>query len=413
MSEKQRSKWGRPAVFLGFQIVFLGVAVGGTTYRWRELEKEKELPLLRATPLKLTPRYDCPWIISDEQLEQVLSKLYPRLRGPEPKINFVDHAFRFWGPDAEFDDPEALSGREMRDLLLNQDVFARSWPDALPFLLEDEEDEENEWGVAVRTREGHATCAHVDHTLASLSEAGTPRDYPVVTTDRTTTFGELLRSSLHEFSLNQMEYEWSALAYVLFLPPTNRWYSTEGQEITFDRFADRLMRQELKQGVCYGHHRTHALVAFLRIDEEIPILSPQTRQKIIDYLIEISRTLVRSQHHYGYWGPDWHTGAPPEDVDQHISVADALKFRILSTGHIMEWMSVAPEEVHPPREVLVRAGQWLVKAIEQLGLEEIKDQYPFVTHVGNALAYWRGYYPTDFVKERMLHGQTNETPDVQ
>jgi hypothetical protein len=410
MSENRPRLWSRPLVFISFQVLFLSAAVAATTYRWHERTKEMELPALRPTPLAIEPRYDCPWIVSDEQLKQVLTRLYPRLRGPEPKINFVDHAFRFWGPDAVFNDPEALSGEEMRDLLLNHEVFAKAWPGAPPFLIDDPDG----YGVAFRTREGHATASHTDHTLASLAEAGTPLDYPIVTPEKTTTYGDLLRHSLHEFSLNQMEYEWSTLAYVLFVPPTKRWFSTEGQEITFDRLADRLMRQKLKQGVCYGHHRTHSLVAFLRVDEEIPILSDAGRQRIIDHLQDITRTLIRSQHHYGYWGPDWQTGVPPEHEDEHTSAADALKFRILSTGHIMEWMSQAPEEIHPPREVLVRAGQWLVGAIEELELEEIKEQYPFVTHVGNGLAYWRGYRPADFVKERILNTpESSDTNDEQ
>ena len=391
-------------MFLVFQLLFLSVAIGGTTYRWRELEQEKELPPLRAEPLSLTPRYNIPEIISDDQLEHLLRTAYPRLRGPKPKINFVDHAFRMWGPDAVFDDPEALSGKEMRDILLNDEAFARVWPGEPSLLVdkdEDEDDDEHHWGVGFRTREGYATSSHTDHTLAGLSEAGTPRDYPVITPRRTTTFGELLRHSLHEFSLNQMEYEWSTLAYVLFLPPTKRWYSTENQEITFDRLADRLMRQKLKQGVCYGNHRIHSLVAFVQIDEQVPILTPKKRQEVITYLQDISRILVRSQHHDGFWGPDWQTGVPPEDKDPHMSDADALKYRILATGHIMEWMSIAPKEVLPPREVLVRAGQWLVQAVDELGLEEIKEQYPFITHVAHGLSFWRGVQPADFMRDRL------------
>jgi len=46
----------------------------------------------------------------------------------------------------------------------------------------------------------------------------------------------------------------------------------------------------------------------------------------------------------------------------------------------IEWMAFAPEEVHPPREVLTRAAPWSVRAIEQLEFAEIKDQYAFATH---------------------------------
>jgi hypothetical protein len=265
-----------------------------------------------------------------------------------------------------------------------------------------EQKEGGRW--TIRTREGLATSAHTDHTLASISEAGIGRDYPVITNSGQMTFAQLVETSLSEFSVDQMEYEWAILTYTLFLPPTTTWLTSEGQQVDFDVLAERLMREMLPNGVCFGHHRMAALIAMLRVDVDVaPILSLPKREKIVKYLTVVSRQLVKTQHTYGYWDSGW-IGTKPQVVEGEESIAGAeLRDRIIATGHILEWLAFAPEEVHPPREVLTRAAQWIVRAIEQLELSEIKEQYAFATHAANSLALWRKTTPAEFMKSRLDH----------
>jgi hypothetical protein len=397
--------WHRALLFAIAQAIIISGIVTATTFRWRERQTVRALPPLRDQAIKLPPLYDHPWMASDEQVEATLRKLYPRLRGPRPKINHIDHAYRIWGPHAVFDDPQAFSGAEMRDILLNHERFSEVWPQSPGFL---QANKDGRW--AIRSREGQDTSAHTDHTLASMSEIGIDRDYPVITHEGQTTFGELLETSLSEFSVGQMEYEWSILAYTLFLPPTTTWITSEGQQVTFDLLAERLMREMLPNGVCFGHHRIAALIAMLRVDAEVtPILSPPKREKITRYLTTVSRQLVKTQHAYGYWDLGWIGTKPQVDNGEGEAMAgNELRDRIISTGHILEWMAFAPEEVHPPREVLIRAAQWVVRAIEQLELSEIKDQYAFATHAANSLALWRKTTPAEFMKSRL--DQAKVTP---
>jgi hypothetical protein len=397
MTSLIRGDWRRALLFAIAQVIIISGVVTATTFRWRERQAARALPPLRERSISLTPLYDHPWMASDEQVEATLRKLYPRLRVPQPRMNHIDHAYRIWGPQAVFDDPETVSGAEMRDLLFNHERFSQAWARSPGFL---HQTEEGRWGI--RTQEGVDTAAHVDHTLASTSEIGIARDYPVLTSEGQTTFGELLETSLSQFSVDQMEYEWSILAYTLFLPPTTTWITSEGQHVTFDLLAERLMREMLPNGVCFGHHRIAALVAMLRIDAEVaPILSPSKRKKIVKYLTVVSSQLVKTQHAYGYWDEGW-MGTKPQLKEGEESLAgDQLKNRIISTGHILEWLAFAPEEVHPPREVLVRAAQWAVRAIEQLEPAEIKEQYAFATHAANALALWRKTKPAEFMKTRL------------
>ncbi len=380
--------WG---AFLTIQVVVVSIAVGGTAYRSRQLEHLRRLPAMQNKPPTIRPLYDDPRAITDEQLAAVLHKLRPRLRHEQVNINHVDHALRFWGVDAKFNDPECLSGQEMRDLLLNHDQFSAVWGEkTMPLLLSTKN------GIGVRTQEGAATASHYDHTLAGLAEVGTTLDHPVQTPKGQTTVRAMLEYALREFSLNQIEYEWSTLAFAMYLPPVRSWQSTEGQEITFDRLADRIMRQKLNQGVCMGNHRLHALVMLLRIDDNTPILSPTGRQRIIDHLTAVTGLFIASQHPDGYWIRSWPSGAPPQ-VGVDGDTENTSQNRILATGHVLEWWALAPEVVHPPREVVIRATQWLSRAVLELDDAEIKRQYTFLSHAGRALALWRGDFPASFL----------------
>jgi hypothetical protein len=389
----------RAFAFLVIQLALVGAAVGAVWRRSAEWEALRRLPATRETPVRVPPLYDDPRVVTDEQVLRVLHKLRPQLRGEKPKINHVDHALRFWGLEATFQDPKCLSGVEMRDLLLNHELFAAAWGDqAQPLLLN------RRGGIAVRTQEGHATASHVDHTLGGLAEVGVTLDHPVITPNGPSTVRAMFEQSLRDFSLNQLEYEWSTLAYALYLEPTlTGWLSTEGQQITFDRLAERIMRQKLNQGVCMGNHRLHALVMLLRVDEHTPLLSPEGRQRVIAHLQGATQRLVAHQYEEGYWLRNWPDRQEGETDDE--STKDTLANRILATGHALEWWSLAPEEVHPPRETVIRAGQWLARTIEEMDDETIAADYTFLSHAGRALALWRGRFPAEF-----CHQLPNESP---
>jgi hypothetical protein len=390
--------------FLLLQLVVVAVAIAATSRELHKLEARFDLPPMRNVPLTVSPLYDRPRVVSDEQLQMALHKLRPRLRGEKPKINHIDHALRFWGLDATFDDPECLAGMEMREVLVNHNRFAKEWGADQPPLLMAKAD-----GIRVRTREGFATASHVDHTLAGLAEIGTPLDFPIQTANASLTARALLEQSLRDFSLNQIEYEWSALAYALYVIPVENWYSKEGQRITFDRLADRIMRQKLNQGVCMGNHRLHALVMMLRVDEQTPILSAEGRARIIDHLTDATGRYVRSQHPDGFWLRTWPSGEPPE-----LGTADDTPaYRIMATGHVLEWWALAPEEVLPPRETIVRAGQWLCRTIENMDDIEIKEGYTYLTHAGRALALWRGHFPAYFLHKFNMDGEELQHRDGQ
>lgn len=376
--------------FAGFVLLQIAILSVGTVWgatRWRQQALERATPPLLAEPLTIRPLFDYPLVVSDEQLRMSLLKLRPKKHGAKTKINHIDHALRFWTQHAKFKDPAYFSGEELRGVLTDNRKFAELYgPKAAPLLID------TPFGVRVRLQEGNLSSSHVDHTVGGLSEIGTPLDFPVVTPNRRTTYRAMVDEALHDFSLNQIEYEWSAMTMIAFLPPTKSWTTTEGQRISFDMLAERMMREEQPRGVCFGNHRLYSLALFLRIDDTQHVLSPEVRAQVITYLMNQSITLVRHQHSDGYWDGKWPL-KPASGDGKDPSTGDALTDRILATGHALEWWAMAPEQCHPPRDVIVKAGQWMVHTIENLTPEQVDNYYTFLTHAGRSLALWRAKLP--------------------
>ncbi len=391
------------AVFLGLQMVVIAAAVAWGARLLTRLEAERALPALRAEPLAVGPLYDDPRVISDAELRRLLARLpLAGARGaPAAPIAQVDHSLRLWGRRPPFDDPEQLPSWEMQRRLLDHQHFSLVYRGAqAPLLLDDRDADSGDAGVRVRVGVDDASASHVDHTLATLGEIGMPLSSPVRTALRETTLRSLLEGSLRSFSLHQAEVEWSALAYALYLPPAKRWLSSEGEEVSFDRLAERLMRARAGAGACSANHRLHALVTFLRVDDQMAeageggILAPGARRRIVDFLADTTAAFVRHQHAQGFWNFDWPSAAraalEPTERD-----GDRLSDRIIATGHVLEWWALAPEELQPPRSVVHAAARWLIDVIDRLAPAEIQRYNSFLSHAGRALALWRAKLPAE------------------
>lgn len=382
------SAWRLPAApFAALQFVLIAVAGAVGFWRYGAFSNTPEIPPLRETPLNVVSRYDFPEVVTEEELRRILPRLRPRLSGKQTKIGGMDHALRFWTAAATFESKEYLSGEQLRRLLTDQRVFAKVYGDKeLPLLIDEAK------GVRIRTQEGAATATHFDHTLACLAEVGTPLNYPVVTPQKTTQLREVLAYAITDFSLNQFEYEWSIQAFALYSPTSESWLTKEGQRVSYDVLAERLMRERLPRGVCFGNHRLYTLAALVQIDESHPLFTKAKRQQVIDFLTENTVTLIRNQHAEGYWSSDWASadGAPATETD---ATGDLLSDRILATGHALEWWAIAPPECLPPRENIVRASRWLIQSIDAQTDSEIQTRYTYLTHAGRALCLWRQFDP--------------------
>jgi len=409
----KHSRKGAGRVFLISQLIVIPAIVGVLTLNAATINNRPLMPVLHENPRTVRPQYDYDFVVSNRQLDEVLHQLRPKFSPDKPpKTNYVDHALRFWGTKIEFDD-RAIDGAQLRELLVNHKTFAEAWGESETPLLS-----ATPHGIAVRTQQGRSTVSHVDHLLGSLAEVGTPLSYKITAANIEGRLIDMVRDGVMNFSLNQREYEWTTLALAFYAADNSPWYSPEGQEISYDYLAKRIMRETQPDGVCYGQHRLYTLTILLRIDQQMRgqsdqdsslsessrgLISPQTRRDIMDYLGDMSRRAYQNQSVEGSWDGNWpDLRVPVRDPD-----TDATSRKVLATGHMLEWWAMAPAELHPPRETIVRAAQWLTRVIIEMEPERIERNYTFLTHAGRALALWRGGFADELYRSTVSIGEND------
>src|SRR5262245_55751758 len=201
------SRWMLPtlivlAALLAYRFVVIGPA-------------EPAIVLPRKTPVTIGPRFADPRVVTDEQLVAVLERVKPPANSANTN-NFV-HALRLWGPNADFGDPAIPTGQELSDYFLDDATFRQFAGDAAPPLFY-----RGQNGVEVRSFDDRLTdqataSVHTDDLVATLAETGTPLDAPLRLREGDAQVADLLSTSLSRFHLEQLEYEWTAIAYARYV----------------------------------------------------------------------------------------------------------------------------------------------------------------------------------------------------
>ena len=357
-----------------------------------------ELP--RKEPWIVTASQSEPRVCSDEQLAQVLDRVKPPRA--EMTTNHLVHALRLWGQAAEFGDASIPSGRTMRDYLLDDRVFqslAGTNSPALYFQTND--------GLDVRSYDDARTFQqtssyHSDDILATLAETGVPLEATIRLRGGEAKVADLLRGARQRFYLDRMEYEWSIIAFVRYGHPVQPWRNKFCEQINIDLLVKELTDKPPELGPCDGLHRLEALAVLYRIDQQSPALSLRVKHRMLSYMKRISDQLVASQSVEGYWASGWSRKNNPQ------SATPTLHDRLLVTGHHLEWLALAPEEIQPPRETIVRAGQWLTRTLLELDPKLLHEAYGPYSHAARALCLWKGVEPMEAWKRAEIREQRSE-----
>ena len=350
----------------------------------------RHVPVPREKPLVIQPLYDRPDLISDADLAAVLQQIQPRFPRQSLKPNHVEHALRTWGVGAEFQDPAVLSGRELTEFLIDHGKFINSWGKQIAPLLVNNS---STGGVEIRFDRADGGSIHHDHWLASLTEAGVTLKTRVYAPGRQdATIQTVLDQALRDFRLDERETEWTALAFGLWLAPQKQWVGGDGRQYSFDLLSQRLRRGQKELGVCSGTHRVYSLMALIRLDDEFDVLSDGERKNAWGYLESVRDRITDSQFPDGHWPSNWPDGKAAVEKP----VADEFKAIVIATGHHLEWLSIAPKELHPPEETIQRAMQWMVQTTKDQSQQTILENYTFFSHIGKAAAMWRKTSPEAF-----------------
>jgi hypothetical protein len=186
------------------------------------------------------------------------------------------------------------------------------------------------------------------------------------------------------------------MAFGLWLPPTREWTNGNGRKLNFDLIARRQMRGGKEYGVCGGTHRVYSLMVLVRLHDRFHaetgegILSDEIRAEAYAYLKSVRDILLVTQFEDGHWPYTWPTGEESMEDDNP-------EYRnVIATGHHLEWLAIAPPDLHPPREMIEKAADWIIENTTSKTRDEIMESYTFYSHVGNALALWRSTTAPEF-----------------
>lgn len=371
-----------------------------------------ELP--RNEPWTVSAEFREPRVCSDEQLAQVLERVKPPKEGLT--TNHIVHALRLWGDQADFGDPAIPSGRVMRDYLLDDRVFqSLAGPKSPPLFFRGKN------GLDVRSYDDAArfqqtSSYHTDDILATLAESGVPLDAAIRLRDgEEATVADLLDGARQRFYLDRLEYEWSIIAFTRYGHPLHPWRNKYGEKIDIEGLVKELTDKPAELGPCDGLHRLEALAVLYRIDQQAPALSLRVKHRMLSYMKRVSDQLARSQSVEGYWASGW---SRVESKVQSRGTREAglskvsqptLHDKLLVTGHHLEWLALAPEEVQPPRETIVRAGQWLTRTLLEMDARQLHNAYGPYSHAARALCLWKGVEPVAAWEKRSeVRGQRSE-----
>lgn len=360
-------------------------------------------PVPRKEPFRVQPLYNRPDLVSDEDLAAVLEKIQPRFEQKNMSPNHVEHALRTWGVHAEFQNPHAVSGQEMLTFLTDHGAYIESWgTDVRPLLLE------RPTGIEIRWGSETGASYHHDHWLASITEAGAVLNTPVYGPSRRNhTLEDVIQESLRDFRLDERETEWTVMAFGLWIAPQNAWIGGDRRHYSFDLLAKRQLRGHKQVGTCSGTHRVYSLMLLIRLDDEFQLLSPAVRSEVYAHLESVRDLLMVSQFPDGSWPGNWPDGVAAVENPAE----EELYKKIIATGHHLEWLSIAPPDLHPPEEQIRKAIDWIVEVTRNQSRADVKRRFTFLTHVGAALANWRQVHPAEFWKE--WESQHPYNPDLE
>lgn len=352
---------------------------------------------VRNEPIRLKPSGDFSHLVSDEQLCIALSSALPHWH--PPVIPALYHELLLWGPRAHFSteiNGLVWDGRETTQIILSDSLCRDRTVQLGGSYLLDSPFGIRVVGLGSADAEDARGEAHFGQLLKVLAQSGIPLNTPVTTeSGRVGTVEDMLRDALFRFSVVR-ENEFMAIPVALWIPPSKSWTDQFDVVHTFDELIESLIAQPVEESACAGCHIPYAVAVILHVDGEHQILAPSGRRKAMEWLASISAKLAERQLiASGSWDGAWSgTGVNSQKLAMLYGGSEFLA-RIAVTGHHLEWMAIAPEEVIPASAVIRFAICGLIEDIKSLPPWE---KQPFKTvlpcaHAARSLCLLRNVDP--------------------
>lgn len=337
----------------------------------------------RTVPLGIGPHARHALDLPPEDRERIGRQIRPFDRAHN-NLSMCLHLLRVHGLSARFAQGDLASGEAILDLLTDEEA-GRKYFGSPPFAR-------TRSGVRYPTavRSVAATAqgweAHRDQVLAAFGELGVPLTQPLRFADTTLSVREVLRDSIANYHVGQEELMWTGLAYALYLPPSHSWLNRYEERISFDDLATELLRRPLDRSPCAGTHLLYTTTVLARVDQQESVLTGPVRERLWQRLREAHDVALATQEASGSWPADWNR-ALLTDAERRGMAVDINEpgARLLTTGHLAEWLLYLPEELAVPQSCLERAGWWLHEQLRAATPDQVRDNFCPYAHAARVL----------------------------
>lgn len=198
--------------------------------------------------------------------------------------------------------------------------------------------------------------SHRDQCLSTFALLNFSLEEPIVTESEALHLQDLLSESIANFSFEQSELSWTALAYAKYLPPARSWTNRFGKTTTFSELLRHIMKRGFKGQSCGGLHTLHAIETIVKADYRFGILDARARIDAHIFLKASIDNLIQNQRSDGSWDSGWNNSS-----DETPTSPASLENRLIATGHILEVLhDLQPV---PPAQVFARSTRWLINAL--------------------------------------------------
>ncbi len=199
---------------------------------------------------------------------------------------------------------------------------------------------------------------HPDQWLGYLSQAGLTLDDKIVVSGENYTIRDLLTQAQWDIR-EGMEGTWTLMAFSTFLPIDAAWAAKDGQQWDIARLAQMEAGQDLADSACGGTHRLYSLALarnkYLENGGKISA-DPLGAWETVDRKIKAT---VRSAREFQQ--PD---GSFSTNYFSRAARSAEIGDRISTTGHVLEYLTVALDDEELKQPWVTRAVQHLVQCLE-------------------------------------------------
>ncbi|MBI1903366.1 MAG: ADP-ribosylation factor-directed GTPase activating protein isoform b [Planctomycetia bacterium] len=218
---------------------------------------------------------------------------------------------------------------------------------------------------------------HDDQWLGYLSTCGLKGDTKLIWQGRTYTLADLVSQAQWDVRENA-DASWTFIGLGTYLPLDAKWTSSDGREWSLEKMIEIEIRQDVNDSACGGTHRLGFLALMLQKygKEKAELTGPWLEaEELIRRHVELART---QQNPDGTFSTSFFArpGNSPELTD-----------RIRTTGHIVEFLSIALDDEELEAEWVKRGVTKLCKMLEQT--KGVSVECGALYHAANGLMIYR------------------------